>query len=201
MKVFLEQCNLKFFADIEGKKMNVPHPGILAKLVADDKTEKFLFFWWTSNAKENGIKCKNKQGETFNSFVCTEANVKTKLKSLEDLRKAISYYTEKGQRRYAENLKIGDIIEFQDPNHKSEFNKNVPVFEKFNCFKKTVGFMKESDVKKFYKKIALFLSKRVYKFYESPNMFGVENVNGTSPVTLTDEEIKKLIEEIEKRSL
>ena len=201
MKVFLEQCNLKFFADIEGRKMNVPHPGILAKIVEKGQDDKFLFFWWTSSAKENGIKVKNKQGEVFNSFVCTEANVRTKIKSLEDLRKAISYYTEKGQRRYAENLKIGDLIEFQDPNHRSEFNRNVPVFKKSNCFKKTVGFLKEDDVKKFYKKIALFLSKNVYNFYESPNMFGIESVNGTSPVTLTDEEINNLIEEMKKRSL
>lgn len=199
MKIKLEQCNLKYFADIKGEKMEVAHPGILAKIF--NKTEKkFLFFWWTSNAKENGIKIRTKSGEIKNASLCTEAYVRTKIKSAQDLKKAISYYYEKGENRKAEKIKLGDVVDFYDPEHKNEFNKNVPVFET-DYFKKTIGFVKEEDIKRFCKKIALYLSKNVYKFYESPDMFGVKSINGTSLVTLTDEETKNLIIELEKRSL
>lgn len=202
MRVIIEKeiKNIKFYSDINGDKMEVPHPGVLVRIINDDFTSKYLFFSLTSNAKDFGIKVRKNDGSVVNASVETEALVYTKLKTYEDLKKAIAYYTEKGQRRKAENLKVGDVVEFYDPKHRSEFNKFVPVFKSSRDFYKTDSFIKESKVKLIYKKIALFLEKGVYHFYESPNMFNTNKVENITKTSLTEEETQNLIMEMKKRS-
>lgn len=202
MKIIIEKNlkNIKFYSDVKGKKMDVPHPGILVRMISDDFKSKYLFFSLSSNAKDFGIKMRKNDGSIVNASVETEALVYTKIKSVDDLRKAIEHYTSKGKRKYAENIKIGDVVEFYDARHKSEFNKYVPVFSNSRDFMKTDSFIKEDKVKLIYKKIALFLEKNAYVFYESPNMFGKEKIDSVQRLTLTEEEKTNLILEMKKRS-
>ena len=193
-----ELKNIKFYLDSEGKKMPTAHPALIVKVSSE--TEFFyLAFNFSSNTQDLGIRMKRRDGSIYNAYVKTEALVRTKIKSIEEMRKAINYYMAKGQRRIAENISLGSVVEFYDDDHITEFNKNVPVFFSKRDFVETSAYI-NADMKEIYKKIAFFLEKNAFNFYLSPNMYGKENEE-VKGISLKEETIKNLIFELKKKSV